>query len=320
MTEMSLVSCDLCGGSKHSLVYECPDTTLDNAQMYRVVACDDCGLGFINPQPAAADMGDLYFDHYYDGFATAIFEARMNAQAAYLPAASSFTAPPRLLDVGCGDGSFGRHMAALGWQAVGVEPYCPIPIDDFPVHRRLLTELDASVGTFDAVTAWAVLEHVPRPSDYFHKIAELLRPGGTFVFLVTNFDSLSSKRLYQEDVPRHCTYFTKRTVERYLGQIGMELVAARFDDDVYPMGSRGALNYFYCRYLLGRRYERTDYPASYPAFLEQTGLPRGAASAARFVLTHPISALDRLAEPLVERWLKLTGNYGIVTYTARKPG
>lgn len=319
MSKLEHVDCNLCGASRHSTVYQRPDRARDEADWFRVVECDDCGLGFVNPRPGEQAMRDFYYEGYYDWLANADQSERDAAEAAYLPPASTFAGTPRLLDIGCGVGTFARQMVARGWEVVGVEPFCPVEIDDFPVHRKFLTEIEGFTGWFDAVTAWAVLEHVTDPIAYFRKTAEVLKPGGTFVFLVTNFDSLSSKRLFQEDVPRHCYFFTRTTVERYLNSVGMELVSVRFDDDVYGMGSRGALNYLYCRYILRRAYEWRDYPASYPVFLERHGLRRGVKSAARFALRHPVTTIDHFVEPLVDRWQKLTDTYGIATYVARRP-
>jgi SAM-dependent methyltransferase len=319
MSALERVDCDLCGSSRYEFVYERPDGETDGTDWYRVVECNDCGLGFVNPRPGEQAMGAHYADGYYDWLAHADQSERMEAEAAYLPPASSFPETPRLLDIGCGAGTFARHMAASGWEVAGVEPFCPIDIDDFPVHRTFLPEIDGLAGRFDAVTAWAVLEHVTSPMAYFRKAADVLKPGGLFVFLVTNFDSLSSKRLFKEDVPRHCHFFTRATVARYLDEVGMNLVSVRFDDDVYSLGSRGALNYLYCRYVLRRPYTWRDYPPSYPEYLERRGLTRSALSALRFALRHPVTAADRAFEPLVDRWQKRTGTYGIGTYVAQKP-
>ena len=264
-------------------------------------------------------MGAFYIEGYYDWLEHTDQNAREDIEADYLPDAASFGHKPHLLDIGCGAGTFARNMAKRGWDVTGVEPFCPVEIDDFPVYRKFLREIEAPPESFDAVTAWAVLEHVTDPMTYFQKTAEFLKPGGTFVFLVTNFDSPSSKNLFQEDLPRHCHFFTQSNVKQYLESVGMSLVSSRFDDDIYGMGSRGALNYLFCRYILRRPYEWRDYPKAYPAFLEEHNLNRGLTSAIRFVLRHPITTMDHFFEPLVDRWLKRRGSYGIVTYVARKP-
>ena len=315
---MDMDKCDLCGSAEHSVVYTTPDAAPEGAGSFQIVECNMCGLGFISPKIDLPELFDFYYHGYYDWLETADHEDRMKAEAAYLPPVTAFKHTPRLLDIGSGMGSFALHMIEHGWEVECVEPICPIEIKGLHVHRNYLTELDETAGPFDAATAWAVLEHVPNPKAYFQKVAELLKPGGTFVFLVTNYDSLSSKRLFQEDIPRHCTFFTRKTVESYLHAVGMELVSVDFDDKIFSMGSRGALNYYFCRFILRRDYEREDYPASYPRFLEANGMRRGVLSASCFAITHPISLLDRFFEPVIDRWQKFTRTYGIATYVARK--
>lgn len=315
---MERVTCNLCGSSAQHLVYSRPDGQDLNGPWYDVVECDDCGLGFVNPRPTSAEIGDYYPPDYYDWLANADHEPRFRAESRYLADVETPGRRPLLLDVGCGVGGFARYMAAHGWDVQGVEPYCPVPVDDFPVHRTMLDSLDGLDDRFDAVTAWAVFEHLHDPMTCFRKVGALLRPGGRFVFLVTNFDSLSSRRLFMEDVPRHLYFFTRETVAAYLDAGGMELTASHVDDDVYTLGSRGALNYLFCRYVKRRAYGWTDYPMGFPDYLARHGLKRGPMSIARFVCSHPVTALDRLAEPLVARWQKLSGSYGVVTYVAHR--
>src|SRR3546814_5417313 len=76
-----------------------------------------------------------------------------------------------------------------------------------------------SSDLYDVITAWAVLEHVHDPMSYFMKAASTIQSGGYFVFLVTNFDSISSRSLFREDVPRHLYFFSKpRSEERRVGK------------------------------------------------------------------------------------------------------
>lgn len=316
---METVDCNLCGSSEHAFVYRRPDGFYFTDEWFDVVECRGCGLGFVNPRPTIEEIGRFYPNDYYGRQPPEDYTRRYEAQARYLQPLEAARKRPRLLDVGCAVGDFPRHMARRGWDVEAVEPFCPAPIDDFPVYREPFDKLSGLAGRFDALTAWAVLEHVHDPMAYFLKAAEVLKPGGLFVFVVTNFESLSSKRLFQEDVPRHLIFFTKVTVRRYLAKVGLEIVRADFNDRLFPMGARGTLNYLYVTYVKGRLYGWEDQPATFSAFLEESGLRRGFTSAARFVVANPMAALDRLAEPLVLRWQMLTRSYGIATYVARKP-
>ena len=312
------VPCNLCGSTKLSFVYRRPEGIYFPDEWYDVVACDGCGLGFVNPRPTHEEIGRFYRRDYYDVFFTEDHTERYRREYGYLPDVEGNGGEPALLDVGCGVGDFARYAAERGWRVEGVEPHCPVPIEDFPVHRVAFDTVEGMEGHFDAVTAWAVLEHVHDPMAYFQKAGKALKPGGTFVFQVTNFDSLSSRRLFQEDVPRHLYFFTRKTVDAYLGKAGMRLVSARFGDDIFSMSARGSVAYLFTRYIRRRSFEWQDMPLAWRDFLAAMGLTPGPLSLAKFILSHPVAAADRLAEPLVGRWQKATGAYGMVTYVARR--
>lgn len=315
---MESVPCNLCGSTDFAFVYRRPDGVFFPDEWFDVVACRSCGLGFVNPRPTIEEMSRFYQGGYYTPLVDEDHTRRYELQRAYLRSVAPGDGPPRLLDVGCGMGDFPRYMANLGWDAEGVEIYCDVPVDDFPVHRQPFDRLTGMDGKFDAVTAWAVLEHVHDPMGYFVNAGRVLKKGGLFVFLVTNFESLSSRHLFQEDVPRHIYFFTRGTVEKFLRHGGMELVSSDHGAGITAMGARGAVAYFFTRFVKGRPYEWRDRPIGYREYLSNENLMTGPVSLLRFAISHPIAFLDRLVEPLVVQGQKRLGSYGITTYVARK--
>lgn len=113
--------------------------------------------------------------------------------------------PPRarVLDVGCGDGALVERLAAVGFDAVGVDPNAPA--DPRLVRERV--EEAEGIGRFDAVCAVMSLHHsdldaVP-PA-----IERLLRPGG--LVLVSEFsweayDERAAAWVEQHDPDRDST-------------------------------------------------------------------------------------------------------------------
>jgi SAM-dependent methyltransferase len=170
---------------------------------------------------------------------------------------------------------------------------------------------------FEALTAWAVLEHVHDPRAYFAAAGRLLRPGGRFVFLVTNFDSLSSRALFREDVPRHLHFFTEATVRRYVSDAGLSLTRAVHTRSIYEMRPLNAVYYALRRWRGGAPLAWEDLPEGMTEYRRRTGR-QGAAGAARWALAHPVAAADRLASVGLERWQILTRRYGIVVYVAER--
>lgn len=96
----------------------------------------------------------------------------------------------RVLDVGCGAGFLANELGARGHQVVGIDA----AVDGLAVaaaHDRTglvaygagdATALPFDDGTFDAVCAMDLLEHVEEPARVIGEAARVLAPGGLFFF------------------------------------------------------------------------------------------------------------------------------------------
>jgi SAM-dependent methyltransferase len=103
----------------------------------------------------------------------------------------------RVLDIGCGDGALADRLAALGFEAVGVDPGAP-------VHPRLirgLIERTPDLGCFDAVIAVMALHHADLSAVTLAASGHL-RPGGrlfVYDFDWTAFDERAAAWLASRD-------------------------------------------------------------------------------------------------------------------------
>jgi 2-polyprenyl-3-methyl-5-hydroxy-6-metoxy-1,4-benzoquinol methylase len=108
----------------------------------------------------------------------------------------------RLLDVGCGNGSFLAKMKGIGWIVEGTEtdPGAAENASDtygFKIHHGRLEELHLEGESFDAITMSHVIEHVHDPVSLLKECFRLLKPGGKIVVKTPNPDSLGH-RLFRE--------------------------------------------------------------------------------------------------------------------------
>ena len=78
----------------------------------------------------------------------------------------------RILEVGCGDGWFGRQLRDLGW--TGYAGLDLSPPADIVGDIREWRSLGIEAASFDAVIAFEVVEHVP----CFQEMHDVLKPGG----------------------------------------------------------------------------------------------------------------------------------------------
>jgi SAM-dependent methyltransferase len=317
------VACNLCGSIKHTPVYEMPDTRFFPNERFTVVECNECGLGFVNPRPSFAEMAKYYPPEYYqpppsDGFQDYLLR-RFSAEARYLRDLEKRPGAKKLLDVGCGTGDFPRFMNSRGWQVEGVEVSGHTGSSaEFPIYREEFQNIPVADATYDAVTAWAVLEHVHDPMAYFRKASQVLKKNGRFVFLVTNFHSMASRHLFGEDIPRHLYFFTRETVRRYLEKTGFVLEYEDNGRSVYKMAPANWLAYLLQAKVRGRPFRYEDVALSSREFRRVQGLSRGLGASWQYLRYSPVSVAERALFPIVETLQVLRKTYGISTYVAGK--
>ena len=140
----------------------------------------------------------------------------------------------RILDIGAGTGDFLLECKNQNWDILGIEPNDKakgIALGKGIKFGDTIEKLESN--SFDVITMWHVLEHVP---DVEHQVAELkrlLKPSGTIIIAVPNFKSYDANH-YKEfwaayDVPRHLWHFSKTAIEKLFDKQNMNL------EDVKPM-------------------------------------------------------------------------------------
>jgi 2-polyprenyl-3-methyl-5-hydroxy-6-metoxy-1,4-benzoquinol methylase len=137
-----------------------------------------------------------------------------------------------LLDIGAGTGDFLSVAKENGWQAIGIEPSDKARIIALSKNTRFIENTSQLEDhTIDVVTMWHVLEHVPDVSKQIKELKRLLKPDGTIVVAVPNFNSFDAKH-YQEfwaayDVPRHLWHFSRLSIEKLFEREKLQLLETR---------------------------------------------------------------------------------------------
>ena len=140
----------------------------------------------------------------------------------------------KILDIGAGTGDFLLGCKNQNWDILGIEPNDKakgIAVGKGIKFGDTIEKLESN--SFDVITMWHVLEHVP---DVEHQVAELkrlLKPSGTIIIAVPNFKSYDANH-YKEfwaayDVPRHLWHFSKTAIEKLFDKQNMNL------EDIKPM-------------------------------------------------------------------------------------
>ena len=134
----------------------------------------------------------------------------------------------KILDIGAGTGDFLLTAKNDGWEIIGVEPSeraKEIAIAkgiSFVDEIRILEN-----NSFDVITMWHVLEHVPNLEFQIQELKRLLKPTGTLIIAVPNFKSYDAK-YYNEfwaafDVPIHFWHFSKKAIQSLFEKVDMKL-------------------------------------------------------------------------------------------------
>ncbi|MBK7874470.1 MAG: methyltransferase domain-containing protein [Planctomycetes bacterium] len=241
--ELEHVACDLCGADATRERYKKPDTGQWTSDYeFPVVECLRCGLVYVNPRPTPAGMAPFYANDYHGGRADEVHQRRYARQERYLPPLTNQS----ILDVGCARGDFLAFLLARhpGLRAVGCDAYSPGVADPrIEFHARALPDCGLPEASFDLVTSWAVFEHLHAPSRSFAEVARVLKPGGRFVFLVTNAESLWSSRAFGEDVPRHTYHYSHRSLRAYAEKHGLGVRRLVCDDRLFDGRGKGTFRW-----------------------------------------------------------------------------
>lgn len=148
---------------------------------------------------------------------------------------SSSSQKGKILDVGCGTGDFLEVCQADEWKVTGIEPSLKataLAENKIAPKGRLFNDISEikkeEYDSFDVITMWHVLEHVPNLLEYIDLLKKLLKKDGCLIIAVPNYKSYDAE-FYKEfwaayDVPRHLWHFSQKSIHRIFSAKNFEVV------------------------------------------------------------------------------------------------
>ncbi|WP_317193439.1 class I SAM-dependent methyltransferase [Aureibaculum flavum] len=218
----------------------CEDYTVSR-ETFSIFIDKESELLVTTPQPKEEELGKYYESESYISHSDtkkSVVDKLYHSVRNYtikkkVKLINAFNADEKtILDIGAGTGDFLAACQIDGWKVTGVEP-----------NEKAVEILNSKLGSFkvqifsdiyelnsesyDVITMWHVLEHVPNLREYIAKLKLLLKPNGTLIVAVPNFKSFDANH-YKEfwaayDVPRHLWHFSRKSISDLFGQENMKV-------------------------------------------------------------------------------------------------
>jgi len=194
-----MFSCNLCGSSdvKHYASFE----------DYTLMKCADCGLLFADQNSIKQKEG-MYSKDYFAGVHANFFADCKEDYESHLGTSEKLqnfqhvlaqirTMKPqgKFIDIGCATGVFLDMAQKEGYSVVGVdvsEFACQYAHELFGITtlNGKLEDLHLEDKSFDIITMWDVIEHVPDPHEFLREVHRILKDDGIIFILTINDSSL----------------------------------------------------------------------------------------------------------------------------------
>jgi SAM-dependent methyltransferase len=208
-----------------------------NVYGWPIHECKNCGVGFVWPQPSEEVLLNFYNAAYWANymgseeplyFRSDLTSHIFKRQAQCFDRIMKGRREARVLDIGSGDGTMLRLLTDMGYQNV-----CGVDLDETNARRaRELLGVKVEARDFltlnekgwDAITLWAVVEHLKDPASYLRHARTLLNQGGIFILMTGDNSSAQAWIQGALDMwvypPEHLFYFTRRSLQLLFQEAG----------------------------------------------------------------------------------------------------
>ncbi len=240
-------SCPACASGDSEPLWNLGDRLFRTTDArFQVRRCRGCDSVFLWPQPSGAELREFYPKGYWQAppagaaaslrtqltefYRRQVLRDHLHFVMRIVEEQRKRGMRVRILDVGCGDGSF---LDALGVdRCVGMD----LSVNALPagrgrgieVVRGQLLGAPFPRASFSLITMFHFLEHVSPAEPYLESARDLLEDTGDLVVQVPNFRSWQASLLGGRwaglDVPRHLIDYSDRTLQATLGRSGFEVV------------------------------------------------------------------------------------------------
>ena len=257
------INCNLCGSDNTKIIQKAESP-------FSVVRCKNCGLAYVNPQPTPEIIARYYYEDYYREWIEKQLPKRTYMWKKRLEGLKKYRGEGKLLDVGCGLGLFIKLAQDEGFETYGTEiseyasNYAKNTLG-MNIFRGNLGEAKIASSSFDIITLWHTLEHLPDPKGTLFEINRISKKNGLLIVAVPNLNNFILRFLYLlgrgkrlklfsvKAKELHLHYFSTQTIVLMLKETGYKVLKVDMDLAAVTF-SKKILNYlavFF--YLISRK-------------------------------------------------------------------
>jgi SAM-dependent methyltransferase len=213
---------------------------------HRLVRCPACELIYASHPPEQSELAQAYHIAEYDS-AEEANDAAQSYITAIAPVLATLSNKQSALEIGSGTGVFLELLKKVGFtQVVGVEP-SSAAIATAPEHRRkwlqegIFVENVFAPESFDLICCFMTMEHIREPLETTLSAWRLLRPGGIFVTITHDYNSLVNRAMGKKspiiDI-EHMQLFSQKSSVELFSRGGFSQIS------VTPLPNCYSLNYW----------------------------------------------------------------------------
>lgn len=216
-------------------------------------SCNNCNFIFVDPKPK-----DAFLQKYYSTFEANIFEKSkiiINDSKHTLKLLNKYKKTRnKLLDIGCGNGSFMSEAKKFKWVPFGIDS-SQVLIKYIKSHTNLsVAKADIlnykNKDRYDLITLNQVIEHFTNPKIILKKCHSLLNKFGLLYIATPNINSYAARIRKEESdyliPPEHVSYFDQVTLKNLLKKLNYKILY--IGTWSYPVDLAAII-----KYLLGKR-------------------------------------------------------------------
>lgn len=253
---MEVFPCPLCASDSTENRYRIEIPKLGER---RVEECLACGFHFVAPRPAETELKEFYSADYFEennsahGYADYFHKSHARRGDGYIfgRRLRRWKTSGRVLELGCGTGEFLAGVReASGWEPTGLD------LSAHAIESARAANAGAGIrfmsgdlssaglpeGSFDAVVARDVIEHLRDPAATLRAVRRLLVPGGRLWMQVPNghTELAPFARANRQGEPgregqAHLNYFPPVVLRGWLEESGWEV------ERIYTVGMKRGL-------------------------------------------------------------------------------